>query len=501
MFINNYVKNDRNFIQLTDRSHSFMLNSTLTQISAKVLSEQIANKTISCLEVMQAYLAQIRAFNPKVNAIVSMVAEEELLRQAQEKDQELARGNYHGLLHGLPMAPKDLTATRGIATTLGSPLLKNQTQLPDSIMVERLRRSGAILIGKTNVPEFGLGSHTYNQVFGTTLNAYDLSKSAGGSSGGAAVSLALDMLPLADGSDFGGSLRNPAAWNNVYGLRPSRGRVPANSPELFYDHFSTEGPMARNVQDLAMLLSVQAGYDARAPLSLNEDPKVFNQDLDSVLKGKKIAWLGSYQNYLPMEEGLLSALEASFSYFKDLQVEVLPAKVNYPLEQLWECWSVLRPFIAGGKLGGLYQIEANRGQMKPEAIWEIEQSQKYSAQDVYLASAKRSAWYKAMMQLFENHDYLLLPASQVMPFDTKMDWPKNIAGCAMDTYHRWMEVVIGPTMAGLPVLAIPAGTLKGLPIGLQLIGKPQGELALLQLGYAWQQATPYSQQRPGILSE
>jgi amidase len=179
----------------------------------------------------------------------------------------------------------------------------------------------------------------------------------------------------------------------------------------------------------------------------------------------------------------------------------MPAKVNYPLEQLWECWSVLRPFITGGKLAGLFQIEANRGQMKPEAIWEIEQSQKYSAHDVYLASAKRSAWYKAMMQLFENHDYLLLPASQVMPFDANMDWPKNIAGHAMDTYHRWMEVVIGPTMAGLPVLAMPAGTFQGLPIGLQLIGKPQGELALLQLGYAWQQATPFLQQRPTILND
>ncbi len=501
MFIDNYVKNDKNFIHLTDRILSFMSNNSLIQLPAKELSEKIANKSISCLEVMQAYLAQIHAINPKVNAIISMVAEEELLRQAQEKDQELARGLYRGGLHGLPMAPKDLTATKGIATTLGSPLLKNQMQLPDSIMVERLRRNGAVLIGKTNVPEFGLGSHTYNQVFGTTLNAYDLSKSAGGSSGGAAVSLALNMLPLADGSDFGGSLRNPAAWNNVYGLRPSRGRVPANSPELFYDHFSTEGPMARNIQDLAMLLSVQAGYDARAPLSLNEDPKVFNQPLDSVLTGKKIAWLGNYRNYLPMEEGLLSALEASFSYFKDLQVEIMPAKVNYPLEQLWECWSVLRPFITGGKLAGLFQIEANRGQMKPEAIWEIEQSQKYSAHDVYLASAKRSAWYKAMMQLFENHDYLLLPASQVMPFDANMDWPKNIAGHAMDTYHRWMEVVIGPTMAGLPVLAMPAGTFQGLPIGLQLIGKPQGELALLQLGYAWQQATPFLQQRPTILND
>ncbi|SMC30178.1 amidase [Polynucleobacter kasalickyi] len=478
-----------------------MPQSPITQLSAVDLSVQIANKNLSCVEVMQAYLAQIDRFNPQVNAIVSAVDSESLLQQAQEKDQELARGRYFGCLHGLPMAPKDLTATKGIATTLGSPLLKNQTNLSDSLMVERLRQSGAILIGKTNVPEFGLGSHTYNKLFGTTLNAYDLTKSAGGSSGGAAVSLALNMLPVADGSDFGGSLRNPAAWNNVYGMRPSRGRVPAISPELFYDHFSTEGPMARNVQDLAMLLSIQSGYDARVPLSLTEDPKVFTGNLETSVAGKKIAWLGNYQNYLPMEEGLLDALEASFSYFKDLQVQVEPAQVNFPLEQLWECWLVLRAFITGGKLGSLYQTPANRELMKPEAIWEIEQSLQYSAVDVYQASVKRSNWYRAITQLFGQYDYLLLPAAQVMPFDTAMDWPKNIAGKTMDTYHRWMEVVIGPTMAGLPVLAIPAGSLHGLPIGFQLIGKPQAELDLLHLGYAWQQATPYLQNRPSILSE
>ena len=397
------------------------------------------------------------------------------------------------------MAPKDLTATYGIATTLGSPLLKNQTQLSDSIMVERLRKNGAILIGKTNVPEFGLGSHTYNPVFGTTLNAYDQSKSAGGSSGGAAVSLALNMLPVADGSDFGGSLRNPAAWNNVYGLRPSRGRVPATGPEVFYDHFSTEGPMARNVQDLAMLLSVQAGYDQRAPLSLTTEGKVFAQSLQSNMVGKKVAWLGDFHGYLPMEPGLLGALENALGYFKDLQVEVEAQKVHYPIEQLWEFWLVLRAFITSGKLASLYQEESNRALLKPEAIWEIEQSQRYSAQEVYRASVLRTSWYKAITQLFEQYDYLLLPATQVMPFDAKLHWPKEIAGRKMDTYHRWMEVVIGPTMAGLPVLAIPAGMHQGLPIGLQLIGKPQGEMELLQMGYAWEQATPFKDFRPNLL--
>lgn len=469
------------------------MSTAIIELTAKELSQQIAKKEVSCVEVMGAYLAQIQIYNPQVNAIVSQLSHEVLMTEASAKDTALAKGDYQGVLHGLPIAPKDLTATKGIATTLGSPLLKDQTNVSDSIMVERMRANGAIFIGKTNVPEFGLGSHTYNSLFGTTLNAFDDTKTAGGSSGGAAVSLALKMLPLADGSDFGGSLRNPAAWNNVYGLRPSRGRVPAGvSPEAYYDQFSTEGPMARNVPDLAMLLSVQAGYDQRAPLSLREDPTIFGQNLEANMAGRKIAWLGNYQNYLPMEEGLLGSLETALPYFKDLHVELDTAHVDFPLEKLWDCWLILRAFIVGGKLAGLYQNPANRGLMKPEAIWEIEQSHRYSANDVYFASVIRTSWYRAIMQLFDRYDYLLLPAAQVTPFDSQLDWPKTIAGQTMDTYHRWMEVVIGPTMAGLPVLSIPAGIKDGLPMGLQLIGKPQAEWALLQMGYAWQQATPFA---------
>lgn len=471
----------------------------MTKFTACDYSSMIARKEISCGELMQTYLQQIKTYNPKVNAIVSKLPDDMILAQAKQMDQALSEGKYYGFLHGLPLAPKDLTATKGLPTTLGSPILKDQTQLPDSIVVERMRKNGAVFIGKTNVPEFGLGSHTYNPLFGITRNAYDLSKSAGGSSGGAAVSLALHMLPVADGSDFGGSLRNPAAWNNVYGLRPSPGRVPSQAPDTFYDQFSTEGPMARNVPDLAMLLAVQSGYDQRAPLSLKEDSAVFTKNLDIPVTGKKIAWLGDFNHYLPMEEGLLDALESALRYFVDLQVEVIPAQVNYSMENLWQCWLTLRAFIASGKLSILYQKPANRPFMKPEALWEIEQGQSLLASDIYAASVARTSWYRAVMQLFENYDYLLLPATQLNPFPAEWDWPKSIAGKSMDTYHRWMEVVIGPTLAGLPVLAIPAGLHQGLPMGYQLIGKPRGEWELLTLGYAWQRATPFGNMTPSLL--
>ena len=249
-----------------------MSTSEIVNLDAVALSRAIKAKQISCVEVMNAYLDQIERLNPRVNAIVSMEPRERLLDQAKNRDAQIARGEYLGWMHGFPHAVKDLEPTRGIRTTKGSPLLKNFFPRDDSIMVERIRSAGAIIIGKTNVPEFGLGSQTYNPVFGTTLNAYDQSKTCGGSSGGAAVATALKMLPVADGSDHGGSLRNPAAFNNVFGFRTSTGRVPSQFYEVFIPSISVHGPMARTVPDLAMFLSVIAGYDARTPLSIREAP-------------------------------------------------------------------------------------------------------------------------------------------------------------------------------------------------------------------------------------
>jgi amidase len=475
--------------------------SEITDWDARTLSAAIQSRKVSCKEVMSAYLAQIDAVNPRVNAIVSLQDREGLMRQAEERDAQLARGQRLGWMHGFPQAPKDLAATAGIVTTQGSPIFKDYVPKTDAIIVERARKSGAILVGKTNTPEFGLGSHTYNPVFGITRNAYDPSRSAGGSSGGAAVSLATHMLPVADGSDMMGSLRNPAGWNNVFGFRPSYGRVPFGpASEVFVQQLGYEGPMGRTVSDLAMLLSVQAGFDARLPLSNPQDPAQFTQPLQRDFKGARIGWLGDFDGYLPMEAGVLELCRGALKHFQSIGCTVDAAQPDFPMERLWKTWLTWRGFLIAGIAGGLYANPKMREQMKPEAVWEIENGLKLTAADVYRASVDRSAWYLALNALFQKYDYLVLPSAQVFPFDAELHWPKAIAGKAMDTYHRWMEVVIGGTLAGVPVISVPAGFGPGgLPMGLQILGPAQKDLAVLQIAYAYEQATDYTRRRSPLL--
>jgi amidase len=481
-----------------------MMNDTgnhIVDLSAVDLARAIHSRQVSCREVMQAYLTQIERFNPKVNAIVSLQDPEPLLRQADERDRQLAAGTCLGWMHGFPQAPKDLANTAGILTTQGSPLLKQNVPATDAIIVERARRSGAILIGKTNTPEFGLGSHTYNPVFGTTLNAYDQSRTAGGSSGGAAVALALRMLPVADGSDMMGSLRNPAGYNNLFGFRPSFGRVPFGpTVEVFYQQLATEGPMARSVADLAMLLSVQAGFDARVPLSIDQDPAQFTQSLAREFKGVRVGWMGDYAGYLPMEAGVLDLSRRALRHFEALGCvveEMLPA---YPMEKAWQAWLVLRQFLVAGLAGPVYALPALRALMKPELVWEIESGLGLTAADVFKASMDRSDWYQALQKLLATHEYLVLPTAQVFPFDAKLDWPKAIEGRRMDTYHRWMEVVVGPSLAGLPTISVPTGFgPTGLPMGLQVIGRAQADLSVLQVAHAYEQVTDFTSRRPALL--
>ena len=479
--------------------------SEITSWTAIELSKAIQSRSVSCVEVMSAYLAQIERFNPQVNAIVSLQGREGLLTQATERDTQLASakkaGQRVGWMHGFPQAPKDLAATVGIVTTQGSPILKANVPKADAIIVERARKAGAVLIGKTNTPEFGLGSHTYNAVFGTTGNAFDPSKSAGGSSGGAAVALALYMLPVADGSDMMGSLRNPAAWNNVFGFRPSYGRVPFGpTPEIFVQQLGYEGPMGRTVADLAMLLSVQAGFDARTPLSIDQDPAQFAKPLKRDFKGARIGWLGDFNGYLPMEPGVMDLCTQALKNFETIGCTVEVAKPDFPMEKLWSTWLTMRGFLIAGIAGGLYADPKLRAMMKPEAVWEVENGLKLSGVDVFRASADRSAWYQALRQLFTRFDYLVLPSAQVFPFDAKLDWPKSVNGKPMDTYHRWMEVVIAGTLGGVPVLDVPAGFgANGLPMGLQILGPAQADLAVLQLGHAYEQATRYTARRSPLL--
>jgi len=476
----------------------------IVMLSARQLSEAIHARQVSSREVMAAYLAHISALNPGCNAIVAMQDEDALLREALACDEALAAGKSAGWMHGMPQAPKDLAMTRGIRTTYGSPIFRDNVPASDSVVVERVRHAGAILIGKTNTPEFGLGSHTFNPVYGATLNPYDPTRSAGGSSGGAAAALALRMLPVADGSDFGGSLRNPAAFCNVYGFRPSAGRVPYGpAPELFLPQLGCEGPMARNVADLALLLATQSGPDMRTPQALPPDPVLASltpANVEDVLKaeltGKRVAWLGDWGGYLPMEDGILTLCEQALRFFPDFGVSVETIQPPYSPEKIWQTWLVHRHFLTGNARLALYRNPPTRAQLKPEAIWEIEGSLDLKASDLYAASTDRSTWYHALLRTFAKFDYIAVPTAQVFPFDVTQHWPRTVAGKQMDTYHRWMEVVVAWTLSGCPVISVPVGfNAEGLPMGMQLIGRPRDDLGVLRLAAAYERVRDWVNDR------
>lgn len=469
-------------------------------LGAVELSAKIAAREISCRELMIATLDRIARINPTINAIINLRERAELLAEADACDVELARGQSRGWMHGMPQAVKDLAATKGLVTTLGSPAFKNNVPLEDSIHVARVREAGAIIIGKTNTPEFGLGSHTYNTLFGATGNAYDPTKSAGGSSGGAAAALAARLLPVADGSDMMGSLRNPAAFNNIIGFRPSYGRVPAApAPEIFMHDLATNGPMGRCVADVAALLATQAGYDPRSPHSLAGDGSEFRNITASDPKGLRIGWLGDLGGHLPFEAGILDLCRDALGSFADLGCDIEDASTGFDMERLWRAWITLRGATVAHDLRALYKDRAKRDMLKPEAIWEIENGLKLSAADLFEASETRSAWYRAVSKLFDRYDFLVLPAAQVFPFDIAETWPRAIAGKTMDTYHRWMEVVVPVSILGLPTLALPAGFGDGgLPMGIQLIGRPRDDGAVLSLGAAYEAVTDWANRLPSI---
>jgi amidase len=450
---------------------------------------------------MSAYLDHIDRFNPKVNAIVALQDRAGLLAQAETRDRQVARGEILGPLHGFPHACKDLQPVKGIVTTMGSPILKNFVPTADSIMVERLRKSGAIFIGKTNTPEFGFGSHTYNNVYGITRNAYDQSRSAGGSSGGAAVSLALRMLPVADGSDYGGSLRNPAGWNNVFGFRTSYGRVPSQARDSWLPSMGVVGPMARTVPDLAMLLSVQAGFDSRAPLAIEGDGSSFTDPLKADFKGKRIAWAGDFRGYLPFEPGVLEVCRSALSAFETLGCHVEEAQPDYPIDAVWQALVKLRAWQQGGEMLAYYKDTEKRALLKPEVIWEIETGLPLSGFDITAASVVRTEWYSAVRRFFETYDYFVLPTAQLFPFDATLHWPDQIAGQKMQSYHEWMKGVFPITMSGCPSLAVPAGFgAQGLPIGLQIVGPNHAEMACLKLAFAYDQETQWvNRRRPALI--
>lgn len=451
-----------------------ILNKTATELAAG-----IAAGTITAESLMQATLARIADVNPNANAIVSLRPTDALLAEAKAADLIPAKGP----LHGLPIAVKDLANVAGLPTSMGSPLFAGKTAETSDIMVQRMQDAGAIIIGKTNTPEFGLGSNTYNPVFGATPNAIEPDKTAGGSSGGAAVALALHMTALADGSDMMGSLRNPAGWNGVYGMRPTWGLVPSEPlGDSFLHQLSTNGPMARCPNDLALLLAVQSGADARQPHHAGG----FDHNTSLVApKSAKIGWLGDWDGAFPMEDGVLDSCTAALSTLQSSGCTVDSLKAPFPSEKLWESWTTLRSWTVGAGLDPLFADPASRAALKPEAIWEIEQGRALSAMKVHKASVIRSDWFKRAAQLFETYDVLALPTAQCFPFDIQQDWPKDIAGTKMDTYHRWMEVVIPVSLIGLPSVAVP---LRGpRPMGLQLFGRRGSDRHLLEVAQKWHQ--------------
>ena len=459
----------------------------LVEHSALELSGLIHRREVSCVDVMTAYLAQIERYNPVLNAIVALRDREELLAEARQRDGELAAGHTRGWMHGFPHAVKDLAAARGLPHTSGSRIFADRVAEADDRYVARLRAAGAVIIGKSNTPEFGLGSQTYNEVWGTTGNPYDPSRTAGGSSGGGAAALAARMVPVADGSDNMGSLRNPPAFNNVIGLRPSWGRVPEPG---FIPYGSVNGPMGRTTADVAQLLSTMAGPDTGAPLGIDEDPAHLSADLDRDFRRTRIAWVGDWDGYLATEPGVLALCESALATFEHLGCEVEPALPSYSPQDIWQSYLAWRSW-GNLRYADLYEDPATRALMKPELVWEIEYGLRLTALDLTRAAAARDAWYAAVVDMFESYDFVVAPSAQVFPFDKSVHWPETIDGRPMDTYHRWMETVVPWTMAGHPVAALPAGfDARGLPMGVQIIGRRHGDHDVLRIAHAYEAASP-----------
>jgi amidase len=470
--------------------------SDLCFADARELLQLLAARRLSARELMAAYLARIRAVNPQVNAIVARLPDEECLALAAAVDARRARGEPLGPLAGLPWAFKDLEDAVGFPCTSGSPIFKDERPTSDTVLVERLRRAGVVAIGKTNVPEFGMGSHTYNRVYGTTRNPYDLGKSAGGSSGGAAAALATGMLPLADGSDLGGSLRNPANFNNVVGFRPSVGLVPLAPESMPFLGFTVKGPLGRTVSDVALMLSVIAGADARDPGCLPSDPAAFRAPLGRDRKGARVAWCPDLGG-LPLEANVRRVLETRRATLEGLGCIVEEAAPD--LAHADEIFLTLRRWRTWTWLGPL--LERHRAEIKPEAIGEAEAGSRVTAADIAAAFEAHAALLERMRRFHERYDFIACAVNQLAPFDAALDWPKSVAGVPMTHYIEWMRSAYLVTTTWQPAISVPAGfTPEGLPVGLQLVGRRLEDRRLLELAYAFEQATRVGARRPPLVT-
>ena len=462
-------------------------------LSAVEMARLIRSKKLSARELLAAHLKQIERVNPKVNAIVTLTAEK-ATEAARRADEAQARGAALGPLHGLPVVHKDLFDTAGVRTTYGSRIFKDHVPTQDAIIVERITKAGAISVGKSNTPEFGAGSQTFNEVFGATHNPYDLTKTCGGSSGGAAVSLACGMVPIADGSDSGGSLRNPAAFCNVVGLRPAPGRVPTAAQGNAWSTISVQGPMARNVSDLALLLSVIAGPDARCPISITEPGTRFAGNLERSFKGVRIAWFKDMGG-IPFDPRIVQKVNALRKVFEDLGCIVEQAEPDWT--GALEGYDTLRAW--GYAAGDAENVRLHRELVKDTVIWEVERGSKLTAADITRALALRSHAWDRMRVFQEKYEYFIAPTTQVLPFDVTQPYPTEIAGVRMGTYVEWQKSCMLISALENPSLSIPCGfTNEGLPVGMQIVGRHRDEFSVLQLAYAFEQATKISSRKPPI---
>ena len=464
-------------------------------MTARELARAIRQRDLSAVDVMQAHLAQIERINPAVNAIVTLLPER-ALEAAAAADWVLARGEDVGPLHGLPIAHKDTLATKGIRTTQGSPLFRDFVPDVNALIVERVQGAGAITIGKTNVPEFAAGSQTFNTVFGTTFNPYDLTRTPGGSSGGAAAALATGMQPIADGSDLGGSLRNPGGYCNVVGFRPSPGRVPkVNSQSAWFD-MPVNGPLARTVGDVALLMSVIAGPDLRSPISLEEPGTAFARPLARDFGGVRVAWSRDLGG-LPVDRRTTDVLESQRDVFADLGIDLVEDEPD--LTRADEVFETFRACDFERSYGVL--LDSHRDQLKDTVIWNVEQGRALSGPDIGRAAHLRSALYRRQVEFFSTYDFLLLPVSQLPPFAADEPYPTEIDGTRMTTYIEWMRTCSRITVTGHPAISVPAGfTPEGLPVGLQIVGRARDDWGVLQLAQAFENATQHWRRRPPIVA-
>jgi len=459
------------------------------------MADLLRQKKLSAREAMQAHLKQIQRVNPKVNAIVTLVPEDQLMAQALAADEATAKGNIKGPLHGLPVGVKDLHPTKGIRTTFGSPLYAENIPNFDCLVVEREKNAGAIVIGKTNVPEWGLGSQTFNPVFGATRNPYDLTKTCGGSTGGGAVALACGMVPLADGSDMGGSLRNPPNFCNVVGLRPSPGRVPNPPSTHGWFTLSVAGPVARSVSDCAFFLSVLAGFDRRSPISIDQSGSQFSRSLtDRSFKGVRVAMFKDIG--LPWEPEVKDAVHAQRKVFESLGCIVEEAEPDF--SDANECFVGWRHWSVEAQFGDI--LEANSAKLNEYVRWHVEEGRKLTGPYLSRLDAKRTALYQRMRAFMGKYEFFILPVNQVLPFDVKTHYPTEIAGVKMENYIAWMKSAYYISTVGNPAGSVPcAFSGSGLPIGIQIVGRHNDDWGVLQLACAFEQATNAGIRRPGVL--